>query len=148
MSLLKNIKTNTKTAWIEFPGLEGFQVHVGAISRELSRKMKDAAEKTVFSAQGHQTTELDEDKFVAEFAKHAVLGWKGLKFKHLEDLMLVDLSGVNPEDDVPYSHDEAIELIKNSNNFDNWLNGKVFSLQTFRNKPKEASGKGTDKVPG
>ena len=38
-----------------------------------------------------------KQKFVKEFTKATVKGWKGLKLKYLEDLILSRLKGQDPE---------------------------------------------------
>lgn len=133
---LKNLVVVTKTAKMEFPGIKGFEVEVAAMSRELSRKLKEQSEVTKIDPKHRiPVKELDEDTFIDKFAAAAVKGWKGLKYKHLPDLLLVDLKGMDEEaleQEVPYSHEDAIELIKGSQVFDNWLNEQVFSLQLFR----------------
>lgn len=131
---LKDLKVVTKTTQVEFPGIDGFVVTVGAVSRELSRKLREESEINKLDPRTKSTyKELDENKFVEKFTKAAIKGWSGLKYKHLEELMLVDLSGVEDKEvEVPYSEEDALELVKESSVFDNWLNGVVFSLQTFR----------------
>ena len=75
--------------------------------------------------------DLDEAKFVKEFTSATIKGWKGLKLKYLEDLMLVDLQGQDINKEMTYSQDNAEVLVENSNEFDNWLNEVVFDLKTF-----------------
>lgn len=132
---LKNLVVVTKTAQIGFPGLEGFQVSVAAISREMSRKLRDQSEITKIDPKHRvPVKELDEDLFIEKFSDASIKGWSGLKYKYLEELMLVDLSSVEDlEAEVEYSKENAVMLLKNSQVFDAWLNEQVFSLQAFRN---------------
>ena len=76
--------------------------------------------------------ELDEDKFIENFANATVKNWKGLRVKDLEQLLLVDIGDEDPEKEIPYTPEDAIELIKNSAEFDGWLNDAVFDLDNFR----------------
>ena len=77
-----------------------------------------------------------------EFSSATIKGWKGLKLKYLEDLILVDLSGQDPESEMNYSTDNAEVLVENSTEFDNWLNEVVFDLENFRSKePKKVTQK-------
>ena len=46
---------------------------------------------------------LNEEKFVEELSKATVKGWKGLKIGYLEDILLVDLKGQDPEMIMDYS---------------------------------------------
>lgn len=132
---LSQLVVQTKTAKEEFPGLEGFVVEFSAVSREVSRRIQKESEVTKIDRKraGQAYTEIDEDKFVDKFASEAIKGWKGLKYKYLPELVLVDLSSVEDlEEEVEYNQDNAIMLLKNSTVFDNWINDRVFDLESFR----------------
>lgn len=133
---LKDLVVRTKEAVVEFDGLKGFEVTLAAVSREVSKKLREDSEITrMDSKQRAPIKELDEDKFISNFAKAAIKGWKGLTYAHLDSLMLVDLSGVEDMDEeVPYSQENAELLLKNSPVFDSWVNDKVFALDSFRNR--------------
>ena len=77
---------------------------------------------------------MSDEKFVKEFTAATVKGWKGLKLKYLEDLILVDLKGQDPEVEMDFSLENAHVLVENSSEFDNWLNEVVFDLENFRSK--------------
>ena len=64
--------------------------------------------------------------------KSTVKGWKGLQIGFLEDLLLVDLKGQDPETELEYTEENALLLVENSSEFDNWLNEVVFDLENFR----------------
>ena len=82
---------------------------------------------------------LDDEKFVKEFTLKTVKGWKGLKLKYLEDLLLVDYPKKDADVELEYTEDNALTLVENSTEFDNWLNEVVFDLDNFRNKEPEKS---------
>lgn len=132
--LLKDIIVNTKSVAVEFPGLAGFEVTISAVSREVSRKLKTDSEVTKIDPKLRMpVTALDEDKFVEGFAKVAVKGWKGLKYGYLKDLLLVDESAIEDQEAlVEYNTDNVIELLKNSQIFDSWINDMVFDIERFR----------------
>lgn len=132
--LLKDIIVSTKTVDVEFPGLEGFSVKIAAVSREVSRKLKEDSEISKIDPRLKiAVTELDEDKFMTLFANAAVKGWKGLKFKHMSELLLVDQSKIEDlEAEVPYNQENVVELLKHSQIFDSWINEQVFSIDRFR----------------
>jgi hypothetical protein len=81
------------------------------------------------------------------FTSATVKNWKGLKLKYLEDLVLVDLKGQSPEAEMPYSSENAKELVENSTEFDNWLNEVVFDLENFRTQVQEEVKKETKNIP-
>lgn len=134
MSKLKSLVVVTKTAEVPFEALPGFVVTLAAMSREASKKLRENSEITKIDPKLRlPVKEMDEQKFLEGFVTAAIKGWKGLKYKYLPELMLVDLSGVEDlEAEVDFSHEEAVMLLSNSQVFEAWVNDQVFSLDTFR----------------
>jgi hypothetical protein len=81
--------------------------------------------------------EVDNDKFVEAYCERVIKGWKGLKVKHLPKLLPVDISAMKLDDDVPYSQEEALELLKNSSIFDQFITDTVNDLEAFSVKKRE-----------
>jgi hypothetical protein len=130
---LKSLLVDSKTAWVEFPGMEGFEVELANLSRKELVNLRKKCTTNKFDRKTRAfNEELDEGKFLSEFTKAVVKGWKGLKLKYLEDILLVDLSGQDPEKEMDYSYENAKVLVENSSEFDNWLNEVVFDLENFR----------------
>ena len=137
---------DTKSAWVEYPGYEGFEIELVNLSRpELTALRKRCLVTKFDKATRKPVEELNEEKFISEFTKATIKNWKGFKFKYLEDFVLVDLSTVDPSKELPYSQENAKLLISNSSEFDTWVNDTVFDLDNFRTRTKaadvEASGK-------
>ena len=130
---LKSLLVDSKTTWVEFPGLEDFEVELANLSRKelIALRKRCTANKFNRKTRGFEEI-LDDDKFITEFTKATVQSWKGLKLKYLEDLVLVELGTNDPEMLMDYSEDNAKHLVENSNEFDNWLNEVVFDLEHFR----------------
>ena len=144
---LKKLMVDTKTAWIEFPGLEGFSVEITNLSRKELTGLRKKCTTTKFDRKTRQAVEeLDEDKFVTEFTHAVIKGWKGLKLQYLETLLLVDISGQNGENELEYSPDNAETLVSSSSEFDTWLNEVVFDLDNFRTGAKKPVIKKTGEV--
>ena len=135
---LKSLLVDTKTTWVEFPGLEGFEVELANLSRKelVALRKKCTNNKFNRKTRGFEET-LDDEKFVKEFTAATVKNWKGLKLKYLEDLLLVDLKGQDVNQELEYSDANAEQLVENSSEFDNWLNEVVFDLENFRSGSKE-----------
>ena len=136
---LKNLLVDSKTTWVEFPGLDGFEVELANLSRKELVALRKRCTQNKFNrkTRGFEET-LDEEKFIVEFTNATVKGWKGLKLGYLEDLVLVDLQNADPEKELPWSVENAQHLVENSSEFDNWLNEVVFDLENFRTaKPRE-----------
>ena len=129
---LKSLLTPSKTVSIEFPGLEGFEVKLTYLAREELLKLRNRSVKQVLNKKTRAYEEqLDNDKFLTEYCKAIIKGWKGLKYKYLEELLLVDTSGVDPEDELVWNDENAELLMKNSGDFDNWVSETVGELENF-----------------
>ena len=135
---LKNLLVDSKTTWVEFPGLSDFEVELANLSRKelVALRKKCTNNKFNRKTRGFEET-LDDEKFVKEFTAATVKNWKGLKLKYLEDLLLVDLKGQDVNQELEYSDANAEQLVENSSEFDNWLNEVVFDLENFRSGSKE-----------
>ena len=134
---LKKLMVDSKAAWIDFPGLNGFSVEVVNLSRKELTGIRKKCTTNKFDRRTRQLTEsLDEDKFVEEFASKSIKNWRGLKLKYVE----------YPEKELPYSKDNCETLVQNSNEFDTWLNEVVFDLDNFRKEPTTGSDKPTGKT--
>jgi hypothetical protein len=130
---LKSLLVDSKTTWVEFPGLDGFEVELANLSRKELIALRKRCTQNKFNRKTRAFEEvLDDDKFVKEFTEATVKSWKGLRLKFLEDLVLVELGNNEPESMLPYTDENAQQLVENSNEFDNWLNEVVFDLENFR----------------
>ena len=146
---LKKLMVDTKSAWIDYPGLDGFSVEVVNLSRKELTALRKRCTTTKFDRKTRQPVEnLDEDKFVTEFSQASIKGWKGLTLEHLETLLLINSEGEDPKAEVNYSLENAEILVTNSAEFDTWLNEVVFDLENFRGKPERRSAKTPRKDAG
>ena len=145
---LKSLLDDSKTTWVEFPGLDGFEVELANLSRKELIALRKRCTQNKFNRKTRQFEEqLDDDKFVEEFTEATVKGWKGLKLKYLEDLVLVDLKGQDSEQELPWDIENAQPLVENSSEFDNWLNEVVFDLENFRTQEPQKSTEAPRTVP-
>jgi len=137
---LKKLMVDTKSAWVDFPGLDGFSVEVTNLSRKELTGLRKRCTGQKFDRKTRQVVEtLDEDKFVKEFSTAVVKGWKGLTLEHLETLILIEVGDQDPSTEVDFTEENAEVLVTNSTEFDTWLNEVVFDLDNFR-----GGAKGTD----
>lgn len=130
---LEDLMVDTKSVWFDYPGCPGFKVKIATLSRKEMLAMRKNCMISEFDRKTRRPIEtLDEDKFVSEFSKATIKGWKGFKIKYLEHLMPVDLRDNDPDLELDYSEDQAEALVQNSTEFDNWINEVVFDLENFR----------------
>jgi hypothetical protein len=145
---LKSLLVDSKTTWVEFPGLDGFEVELANLSRKELVNLRKKCTQSKFNRKTRAFEEaLDDEKFVKEFSESTIKNWKGLKLSYLEDLILVDLKGQNLEDEMEHTLENALVLVENSSEFDNWLNEVVFDLENFRSKEPGKDKKKTGSIP-
>ena len=127
---LKSLLVPSKTIEVEYPGFSGFKLQINYISRDNLINLRKKSTKTTFK--GRQTQEdFNEDLFLELYVDAAIRGWSGLKFKYVDLLAPVDVSKFDPEDDLGYSKENALMLIKNSNDFDSFVSERVNDLGNF-----------------
>jgi hypothetical protein len=144
---LKKLMVDTKAVWVDFPGLPGFEVEVANLSRKELNGLRKKCTTTKFDRKTRQAVEtLDEEKFVVEFTHGVVKNWKGLTLAHLETLLLVDIDGKDPKQELEYTDENAETLVSSSTEFDTWLNEVVFDLDNFRTGTKGRAIKETGKI--
>ena len=145
---LKSLLVDSKTTWAEFPGLDGFEVELANLSRKELVNLRKKCTSNKFNRKTRAFEEsLDDEKFVKEFSDATVKGWKGLKLSYLEDLILVDLENQDLTKEMEYTIENALVLVENSSEFDNWLNEVVFDLENFRSKQSGKNKKETGSIP-
>jgi len=129
---LASLMTASKTVSVEFPGYNDMSVSLCYLAREELLKLRKRCVTTKFDKKTRQPEEiLDEEKFLVEYCKAVIKGWSGLKYRYLEELLLVDVGNLDPDDTLPYTQDNAELLMKNSNIFDGWVTEAVADLENF-----------------
>jgi len=130
---LKSLIVEKTEMEVEHPILEGFYVTVSFISKEKMRKLLERATTTKYNKRSHKPEEeVDNDLFLSLYSKELIKGWKGLKYAYLSELLPVDLSSVeDKEKALAYTPENALDLLKNSTDFDSWLSSVVSDISTF-----------------
>lgn len=129
---LSSLMTPSKTVGLDFPGYTGMTVDICYLAREELIKLRKRCVTTKFNKKTHQPEEeLNDDKFLVEYCKAVIKGWSGFKYRYLEELLLVDISDLDPDDELPYTQDNAQTLMKNSNTFDTWVTETGGELENF-----------------
>ena len=145
---LKNLLVDTKTTWVEFPGLDGFEVELANLSRKELVALRKKCTQNKFNRKTRGFEELlDDDKFVKAFTEATVKNWKGLKLAYLEDLLLVNLDNQDINQELEYSTTNSEALVENSSEFDNWLNEVVFDLENFRTRSERQDTTKVESIP-
>lgn len=127
---LKTLLVPSKDVDSEYPGMPGFTVSLSFLSRETLQAIRKKATKTTFKK--HQPVEsLDDDLFLELYVKAAIKGWKGLTLSYLQNLAPVELAGMDLTQELEYSEENALYLMKNSGQFDSFVSDVVSDLGNF-----------------
>ena len=129
---LSSLMTPSKTVTIDFPGYSGMSIDLCYLAREELLKLRKKCVTTKFDKKTRQPEEvLDEERFLVEYCKAVIKGWSGLKYRYLEELLLVDVSELDPEDELVYTAENAETLMRNSSVVDSWVTETVGELENF-----------------
>ena len=119
-------------AWLEYPGVEGFEVEVTHLSRDELMKIRKKALNTKVNRSTRQMEEnLDSDLFQKLWVGSVITNWRGLKNRHLSQFFPANLNGADPEEEVEYTKDNAEVFIKNATGFDDWISNELENIENF-----------------
>ena len=142
MSKIKNMIAKETTTWVEFPDVDGFEVNLRFLTREELTKIRNASLTYKFNKRTRQREEeVDNDKFLEHYAEKAIAGWKGLKVKHLPVLLPVDISSMDANENIDYSEEEALELLRSSTVFDQFVTDAMNDFEQFSKQKAEENAK-------
>lgn len=129
---LSTLLTASKTVSVDYPEFEGFTLELTYLAREELMKLRNRTLKQKFNKKTRAFEEtMDDDLFLTEYVKAVIKGWKGLKYEYVSQLLLIDTSTVDLQDELVYSQDNAEILMKNSADFDTWITEIVGDLENF-----------------
>lgn len=136
MVSIRSIAVKEKVCEFDMPGFEPFKVTLAYISKEKLRELLEACSVKKWNRSAKASEEsLDTKKFQSMYAETVVKGWKGLTFGLLQKLMLIEIpEGASEEDEVPFSLENAEDLLKASNDFDNFVSSCLADLENFTKK--------------
>jgi hypothetical protein len=130
---LKNLIVPSKKTVAEYPGMEGFEVTLAYLTREELSKLR----KKVVTTKLNKRTRQPEEEFDAElfqelYIKSIIKDWKGFKLKYAAKLLPIEISAdADMEAEVEFTEDNALALVKNSQDFDAWVTEVIDDVQNF-----------------
>jgi len=138
-----------KVVTFEFPGCEGLSFDLAFLSKESNQALYKKCQRTKFDKQRNEVEDFDDVLFLQLYVKSIVKGWKGFKLNYLTEFVLADV-GSHGEEELDFSDENALELMKNSVLFDNWVSKVIADLGNFTtsvSKTKLEDLKDTSKSP-
>ena len=127
---LKTLLVPSKAVEVEYPGMPGFLIDLAFLSRETLLGIRKKSTKTSFKNR-QPVEEFNEDLFLQLYVQASVKGWSGFKLSYLEQLAPVDLTGQDLSNELEFSEENALFLMKNSSNFDAFVSEQVSDLGNF-----------------
>ena len=138
MSKLKKLVAKEPTSWVEFPEIDGFEIELVYLNRDDLMKIRNRSLTFKFNKRTRQREEeVDNDKFLEAYAEKAIKGGKGLKAKDLPVLFPADISDLDPEQEIEYDEEDALELLKQSTVFDQFITDCMNDFEAFSRKKEE-----------
>ena len=138
MSKIAALQAQETTIEIEYPEIDGFIISLVYLNRDDLTKIRNRSLTYKFNKRTRQREEeVDNDKFLEEYTKRAIKGWKGLFVKDLPQLLPIDLTNADPTEEIHYNETEALELIKNSTVFDQFVTDSMQDYEKFTIEKKE-----------
>lgn len=129
---LKNMLLSEKVVSFDFPGCEGLSFDLAFLSKESNQALLKKCQKTKFNTKLRTTEQdFDDELFLELYVNSIVKGWKGLKLKYLKELVLIEVSSDKEELELDYNEENALDLMKNSVIFDNWVSDIISDLGNF-----------------
>lgn len=124
------------SAWIEYPGIDGFVVKVGFVGKEELFKITDESKMTIW-VKHRREEKVDRTKLTKRWAKKAILDWKGLTLGTLRELIPIKVKASEEKVEVPCDEENKFSLLYNSTDFDVWLTEVSTSPEYFVEEKKK-----------
>ena len=142
MSKIKNLVAKETTSTVEFPDIDGFEIDLVYLNRDDLTKIRNRSLTYKFNNRTRQREEeVDNDRFLEHYCVKAIKAWRGLKAKHLPVLFPADISSLDPEEDIEYTEEDALELLKNSTIFDQYITDCMNDFEQFSTQKAEKNEK-------
>lgn len=137
--MIKNLMINEKVVEVEFPDSDNFFVSLTYLNREKLTKIRNRSLTIKFNKRSRQREEeVDNEKFLEEYAREVVRGWRGLTIRELARLMPIETSGANLDQEVPYSEEDALDLLRNSTIFDQFITDCQNDFEVFEKEKTDS----------
>lgn len=124
------------SAWVEYR--DGFKVHIRHLPRRELKALRKRATRKDWDKRSHQPVDIIEDDIILQGLADCVLGWKGLTREvALGVLPITEEAAEKIEGELPFTKTNALALIKEAYDFQEWLQDKVTDLAGIREAQKE-----------
>ena len=124
----------SKTVEFDYPGVEGLKFSLAYLSKkELQRMRKDHLKMVKNKRLGTFQEELDEEGFMKEYVPAIIKGWEGLTATTVQEFIIVH-DQEDPNIAIPYTEDNAYQLLTNSQDLDTWISEQISDIENFQSR--------------
>ncbi len=133
MMNIANVILKSKDTEFTFPGIDAFKITVRYNTAERLTELRKECVRTIIDPTlGVPVEDLDIDKWNTIFSAHTIVGWSGLTWGILAQLLLIDETQVDLEETIPYSTENAAAILAGSKTFDAWVSNCLKDISNFR----------------
>ena len=137
--MIKNLMISDKIIEVEFPDSNSFYVNLAYLSRDKLVKIRNRSLVVKFNKRSRQREEeVDNEKFLEEYSREVIKGWRGLTIRELARIMPVETSNVNLDQEVPYTQEDALALLQGSPIFDQFVTDCMNDFELFEREKADA----------
>jgi hypothetical protein len=124
---------------VEFPDSNGFFVNLAYLSRDKLVKIRNRSLVVKFNKRSRQREEeVDNEKFLEEYSREVIKGWRGLTIRELARIMPIETAGSNLDKEVPYTEEDALALLQGSPIFDQFVTDCMNDFELFEREKSDA----------
>ena len=131
---LKALILPMKTVEFDYPGVDGLKFNLSFINKGKLNSIRKSHLKMIKNKHtGSFSEELDEDSFMKEYSFSIVAGWSGLTVGNIQEFLVMP-DDMDQDTVVPYTEDNAYQLLTNSKDLDTWVSEMISDIENFRNQ--------------
>ena len=125
--------SNLKGRTIKVKYIDDFEIEIRYLPRSEMRRIGEKATDWFWDQKDHTRKEkMNSEKFYKDFIQKVFIGWTGLKLGTLAKMLPIKID--NPETEIPYSEENALELMREAYDFDIFIQQMVMDIEKFQEK--------------
>lgn len=129
---LKSMIAPSKTTWVEYPGLHGFEVELAYLTKDELMKIRKKCLTNKISRKTRQMEEeVNSELFQQLYVDAVIKDWKGLKLKYLNELVPTNFGSEDPDEEVDFTQENAEVLMDNCIPFNDFVGEILEDVQNF-----------------
>ena len=128
--------SDIKGRTIKVKYLDDFEIEIRYLSRSEMRKIGERATDWYWDQKDHTRKEkMNSEKFYKDFIQKVFVGWSGLTTGTLAKMLPIKID--DPEMQIPYSEENALELMREAYDFDIFIQNIVVDIEKFQEEKRE-----------